>query len=91
MSQQVGAGQGIGRGGGYRLRYILNGGRVDLTAATKPYKSAISEILQNTFNKGNNRFAPQFTQLHKNIANYLQHSLVVEGYLVAQIVQIGKQ
>jgi hypothetical protein len=30
-------------------------------------------------------------QLQKNIANYLQHTLVAKGYLVAHTVQTGKQ
>jgi hypothetical protein len=38
-----------------------------------------------------NKFAAQFTQKRKNIANYLQRLLVAEGYLVAQMVRTGKQ
>jgi hypothetical protein len=91
MSQQARAGQGAGHGGGHRPRYILKGGRVELTAGTKPYKSAIAKIAQDTFNMGHNKFAAQFTQSRKIIANYLQRSLVAEGYLVAQMVQTGKQ
>jgi hypothetical protein len=91
MSQQAGAGQGAGRSGGCRPRYILKGGRMDLTTGTKPYKSALSEIAQDTFNTGHNKFAAQFKQLQKNIANYLQHTSVAKGYLVAQTVRTGKQ
>jgi hypothetical protein len=68
MSQQARAGQVARRSGGCRPRYILKGGRVDLTAGTKPYKSAITEIAQDTFIMGHNKFVAQFTQLHKNIA-----------------------
>jgi hypothetical protein len=64
---------------------------VDLTAVTKPYKSAISEIAQDTFNTGHNKFAAQFMQSRKNIASYLQCLLVAEGYLVALTVWTGKQ
>jgi hypothetical protein len=60
-------------------------------AGTKPYKSAIAEIAQDTFNMGHNKFAAQFRQLCKNIVNYLQCLPVAEGYLVAQTVQTGKQ
>jgi hypothetical protein len=65
-----------------RPRYILKGGRVDLMAGMKPYKSAIAEIVKDTFNMGHNKFVAQFTQSHNNTANYLQCSSVVEGYLV---------
>jgi hypothetical protein len=62
MSQQAGAGQGAGRSGRCRLRYILKGRRIDLTAETKPYKTAIAEIAHDTFKMGHNKFAAQFTQ-----------------------------
>ncbi len=39
--------------------------------ATKGFKSAISKIAQDTFNTGQNKFAAQFTQSRKNVANYL--------------------
>jgi hypothetical protein len=64
---------------------------LDLMAGMKSYKSAIAEIAQDTFNTGHNKFAAQFTQLQKNIANHLQRILVAKGYLVAQTVQTGKQ
>ncbi len=64
---------------------------MDLTARTKPYKSAIAEIAPDTFNTGHNKFVAQFTQLRKDIVNYLQCLSVVDGYLVAQIVWTGKQ
>ncbi len=56
----------------------------------KPHKLTISEIANNTFNTGHNKFVAQFTELQKNIANYLQQSLAAEGYLVAT-VQMGKK
>ena len=64
---------------------------MDLTTGTKPYKPALSEIAQDTFNTGHNKFAAQFTQLQKNIANHLQRILVAKGYLVAQTVRTRKQ
>ncbi len=91
MSQQAGAGRGAGCSSGCRPRYILKGGGVDLTAGTKPYKSAIAEITQDTFNMGHNKFAAQFMHLCKNIVNCLQRSLVAKGYLAAQMVQTRKQ
>jgi hypothetical protein len=91
MGQQAMAGQGAGpagRGGGRRKpRYFPQaGGEV-----TKGFKSAISEIAQDTFNTGQNKFATQFTQLRKNIANYLQRTLASEGYLVSKMVRTRKE
>jgi hypothetical protein len=83
MSQQAAAGQGAGCSGGRRHQYFARGGGID---AVKPHKSAISEIANNTFNTGHNKFMAQFTELQKNIANYLQRSLVAEGYLVVEMV-----
>jgi hypothetical protein len=57
----------------------------------KPDKLAISEIANDTFNTGHNKFATQFTESQKNIANYLERSLVAEGYLVAETVRTGKK
>jgi hypothetical protein len=45
---------------------------------------AISKIAHDTFNTGKNKFATQFTQLQKNVANYLRSTLAAEGYLVAE-------
>jgi hypothetical protein len=68
MSQQGAAGRGGGRGSGRgKSRYYPRGG-VD---ATKAFKSTISEIAEDTFNTGQNKFAAQFTQLRKNVSNYL--------------------
>ncbi len=33
----------------------------------------------------------QFTKLQKNVANYLQRLSVAEGYLVAEMVQMGQK
>jgi len=57
----------------------------------KGFKSAISEIVQDTFNTGQNKFAAQFTQSCKNVANYLQRSSVSEGYLVTETVWTGRK
>ncbi len=43
------------------------------------------------FNTGHNKFAAQFTELRKNVTNYLQRSSAAEGYLVAEMVQTGKK
>ena len=40
---------------------------------------------------GQNRFAAQFSQSRKNLANYLQRTMTDEGYLVAKTVRTGKQ
>jgi hypothetical protein len=57
----------------------------------KAYKSSITEIMNNTFNTGQNKFAAQFTQSCKNVANYLQRTFTAEGYLVAETVRTGKK
>ena len=91
MSQQATAGQGAGpagRGlGGRKPRYFPQAGG----EATKGFKSAISKIAQDTFNTGQNKFAAQFTQPHKNMANYLQCTSASEGYLVAETVRTGRE
>jgi hypothetical protein len=91
MSQQVAAGQGARCGGRRKLRYIPQGGGVDL--AVKGYKSSILEIAQDTFytDHNNNKFVAQFTKWRKNIANYIQCLLAAEGYLVVQTVQTSRQ
>jgi hypothetical protein len=89
MSQQAAAGHGVGRRGGSGPRYFCpQGGGGELT---KGFKSGISEIAQDTFNTGQNKFAAQFTQLRKNVTNYLQRTASSEGYLVAKTVRMGKK
>jgi hypothetical protein len=88
MSQQAAVGQGAGRGGGRKHWYFARGGGFNVV---KPHRSAISEIANNTFNTGHNKFVAQFMELQKNIANYLQWSLAAEGYLVAEMVRTGKK
>ena len=76
MSQQAAACHGGGRGGGReKQRYYPQGG-VD---TTKAFKSVISEITEVRFNTGQNKFATQFTQSHKNVSNYLQRTSAYEG------------
>ncbi len=58
---------------------------------TKGFKSAISKIAQDTFNTGQNKFAAQFTQSCKNVANYLQRTSASKGYLVAEMVRSGRE
>jgi hypothetical protein len=90
MSQQAAAGRGApaaaGRGGRGRGRFYRGKG----DPPSKGFKSAISEIASDTFNTGQNRFAAQFTQSRKNVANYLQRTASDEGYLVAETVRTGK-
>ena len=91
MSQQAVAGQGapIGCGGGRGTRNFRFHPRAG--EATKEYKLAISKITTKSFNKGQNKFASQFTQLQKNIANYLQRTSANAGYLVAETVRTGRE
>ena len=91
MSQQAAAGQGapMGRGGGRGTRNFRFHPRAG--EATKVYKSAISKIATETFNTGQNKFAAQFTQSRKNVANYLQRTSANEGYLLAKTVRTGRE
>jgi hypothetical protein len=89
MSQQAAAGQGApaaGRAGRAGHFYRVQG-----DPPTKGFKSTISKIANETFNTGQNRFAAQFTQSRKNVANYLQRTVADEGYLVAETVRLGKE
>jgi hypothetical protein len=90
MSQQAAAGRGVpaGRGGGQGRQGRFNHCAVH---ATKGFKSSISEIETDTFNMGHNKFAAQFTQSQKNLANYLQRTSACEGYLVAETVRMGRE
>ena len=47
--------------------------------------------MTDTFNTGQNKFATQFTQPQKNVANYLQWTLANEGYLIAETVRMGRE
>jgi hypothetical protein len=85
MSQQAAAGQGAGAAGRCaatgkakpRFHFHGNG-----DGGVKLFKSAVSEITNDTFNTGQNKFAAQFTLSHKNVVNYLQRTFD-KGYLVA--------
>jgi hypothetical protein len=89
MSQQAAAGQGTGHSSGRKPGYLLQGRGVD--HLTKAFKSMILEIAEHTFNMGENKYAVQFTRLREKVANYLQRTSAEEGYLVAEMVQTGKQ
>jgi hypothetical protein len=89
MSQQATVGHGAGRSSGRGPRYYCpQGGGAELT---KGLKSVISKIPLDTFNMGQNKFAAQFMQSRKNIANYLQCMASLEGYLVAKTVRTRSQ
>jgi hypothetical protein len=89
MSQQAAAGQGTPVAGRTRRAGRFYRGQGD--PPTKGFKSGISETANKTFNTGQNRFAAQFTQSRKNVANYLQRTASDEGYLVTETVQTGKE
>ncbi len=57
----------------------------------KGFRSLITEIATDTFNTGQNKFAAQFTQSRKNVANYTQQMAADEGYLIAKIVRTRKE
>jgi hypothetical protein len=93
MSQHAAAGRGVGAAG----RGVAPGRgkprfwfRSDGDGSSKGFKSAISEIANDTFNTGHDKFAAQFSQSPKNVGNYLQKTSD-EGYLVAQTVQTGEK
>ena len=67
----------MGRGGGRGTRHLKF--HPHAGESTKGYKFAISKIVTDTFNTGQNKFAAQFTQSRKNVANYLQRTLANEG------------
>ena len=89
MSQQAAAGQGapatgrVGRAGHFYR------GQGD--PPTKGFMSAISKIANETFNMGKHRFAAQFTQSRKIVANYLESTAADEGCLFAETVRTGKE
>ena len=56
---------------------------------SKAFKSPIVEIASDTFNKGQSKFAAQFTLSRKNIASYIQLSVGKEASLVAQTIRTG--
>ena len=58
----------------------------EIETVTKGFRSAITEIASHTFNMGKNKFAMQFTELCKRVANYLQWDAAGEGYLVVETV-----
>jgi hypothetical protein len=89
MSQQAAAGRGmpVARRAGRAGHFYRGQG----DPPTKGFKSAISKIANETFNMGQNRFAAQFTQSRKKVANYLQRTAADEGYLVAETVLMGKE
>ena len=49
------------------------------------------EFAQDTFNTDHNKFAAQFTQSQKNVTDYLQHTLALEGKLISETMRIRKK
>jgi hypothetical protein len=89
MSQQATAGQGVGRGGGRKLKFIPRGGGVK--SLSKAFWSSTSGIKKWTFNTGQNKFAAQFTLSREEVANYIQRTLADEVYLVAETIRSGEK
>ena len=58
---------------------------------TKGFKLAISEIVGDIFNTGQNCFAAQFTQSRKNITSDIQRTASDGGYLVVETIRTGKR
>ena len=86
MSQQAAAGQGAGRGGGRKPRFILRGGGDNFD---KPFRSTTVGIEKWTFNTGQNKYAAQFALHCEEVPNYIQRTLADKGYLVAQTIRSG--
>jgi hypothetical protein len=78
-------GMTAGRGGKPRFQFQSGS-----NGMTKAFKLMIAEIVNNTFNTGQNKFMAQFTQSQKNVANYLQRTSD-KGYLIAQMVRTSKK
>ena len=96
MSAQLTFGKGRGKGGaggggGGAGRFNSNNRNRGFNQAPKAYKSSVSEIADDTFNVGLNKYAAQFGTSRRNVANYLQKTLHDEGYLAAQAVRTGKK
>jgi hypothetical protein len=89
MSQQAAAGQGAGRGGGRKPKFIPRGGGVE--SLSKAFRLSISGIEKWTFNMGQNKFAAQFTLSCKEVVNYIQRTLADEGYLVAETIRTREE
>ncbi len=89
MSQQAAAGQGAGRGGGRKPKFIPRGGGVE--SLLKAFRSSTLGIKKWTFNTGQNKFAAPFTLSCEEVANYIQHTLADDGYLVAEMIRSGKK
>jgi hypothetical protein len=89
MSQQAAAGQGAGRGGGRKPKFIPRGGGVE--SLSKAFWSSTLGIKKWTFNTGQNKFAAQFTLSREEVANYIQRTLAKEGYLVAETIRTGEE
>jgi hypothetical protein len=89
MSQQAAAGQGAGRGGGRKPKFIPRGGGVK--SLSKAFWLSTSGIKKWTFNTGQNKFAAQFTLSCKEVANYIQCTLADKGYLVAETIRTREE
>jgi hypothetical protein len=57
----------------------------------KAFRSSTSGIEKWTFNTGQNKFAAQFTLSCEEVANYIQRTLAIEGYLVAETIRTGEE
>ena len=88
MSQQAAAGQGAGRGGGRKSRFIP---REEGDSFDKPFRSTTVGLEKWTFNMGQNKYVAQFALHREEVANYIQRTLADEGYLVAQTIRNGKK
>jgi hypothetical protein len=90
MSQQAAAGWGMPTAGCSVKASQFFRQRGD--PVIKGFNSTISKTANDTFNMGQNQFAPECMQSRKNIANYLQRSTASnKGYLVAETVRLEKQ
>ena len=94
MSQQADASRGSqvkkeGHGGRGGKGYVSGGYWWRTPFASKALKSPIIDITSETFNTGQRKFTSQFTQLRKNIASYVQHSVGKEAYLVGKTISTG--
>jgi hypothetical protein len=89
MSQQAAVGRGTAAA---ECRGVQNPD-TSIAVEANQQKGTIcqSARLQTTTSIGQNKFAAQFMQLQKNVANYLQPTSAAEGYLVAETVCTGRE
>ena len=82
MSDKDGAAGGCDGGG--RGRGWFQPKKSTVINTPRAYVSPVAGIEHDTFNTGHSKFASQFKTSRRNVANFVQRSLLNEGYLVGR-------